>query len=216
MATRGLRKTGTLAKPSAASTPVSRDETVLRRGKGDVGSRRDGSADDKLLADHIGVLNHHHCLRAARDDGSRGDGNRRPRDDGAIGIHAGQYRGPDELQGPRAVFAGPECVLGPNREAVHIAAVEARHVDRRDDIFGQDSAQRRGKRHWLRGKRAQVEHGVEAALGLVPVDDVEELVLAHGRPSWCGRLACILASRRATDNTTSATARVGLTGGPRG
>jgi hypothetical protein len=64
-----------------------------------------------------------------------------------------------------------------HREAVHVGAIEVWHVQRRDDIRGQHPVQRVRQRHRLRLQRPQVEHGAEAALGLIAVDHVEELLL---------------------------------------
>ena len=77
------------------------------------------------------------------------------------------------------IVTGTERVLGSHREAIDVRAVEAGNVHGGDDVPGQDAIERLRQGHILCRQRPQVQHGVEAALGFVAVEHVEELILLH-------------------------------------
>ena len=74
-----------------------------------------------------------------------------------------------------------ERVLGDDGEAIDVRAIERRHVDRRDDVGRQHPAE--GGVEWdaLDAARREVERRLEAALGFVAIEDLEELLLLRHR-----------------------------------
>ena len=194
MATIGLRQTSTSATPIAASTPVSRlvsscparstvspavmsvpaNETPLP------GADRPG--DSQLAAAHVGVLDHHDGVGAARHHAAGGDRQRLARSHRVCRHDAGVNLLVAEPHRARHFLGRAERVLGHHREAVDVRAVERRHVDgrarRRPRARGR--APRRAATR-LDAARRQVERGAEPALGLVAIEDLEELLLLRHR-----------------------------------
>ena len=194
MATTGRRQTSTSATPIAASTPVSRLVSSLPGAQHglagrDVGAGErhaaagaDRAGDAQLAAANVGVLDHHDGVGAARHHAAGGNRQRLAATRLAVGRH---HAGVDllgaEPHRPRRFFGGAEGVFGHHREAVHVRAIERRHVHRRHDVGGEHASERRVERHALGAAGRQVEGGAEAALRLVAIEDLEELFLLRHR-----------------------------------
>src|SRR6185437_15018529 len=80
----------------------------------------------------------------------------------------------------RTLLHRAERVARLQREAVDIGTVEARHVDRRDDIVRQDSVERFTERNDLLAEWREPQMFAKSRRGLVPGDDGEKLRL----PRW--------------------------------
>ena len=93
---------------------------------------------------------------------------------------AGEHLGV-ERQAARRGIGCADRVGGAQRKAVHIGAVERRHVDRRRHVVREHAAERIGERNGLGGKRRKIEMLLEARLRLLGRDDFEELLLPRGR-----------------------------------
>ena len=98
-------------------------------------------------------------------------------------------------QAARLGVAGARGVERPHREAVDVRAVEAGHVDRRDDVVGEHAAAGLAKRHALLAKRRQRQVAMEAGDRLVAVDDLEELLLARRAPGGRQQPAAVIHRR---------------------
>ncbi|MCY1506511.1 hypothetical protein D9M68_407630 [compost metagenome] len=127
------------------------------------------------------MFHHHHRVGAARQHAAGGD--RR----GVAGRHfalrhdAGCQRLAHEGQRADLFFHRAPGVGGLHGKTVDVGAVEARHVDGGDHVFGQHPAQHRVQGQRLATQRREGQVFAEAALGLVPRDDIEELRLGfHG------------------------------------
>ncbi len=151
--------------------------TNVRAGEGHVIARRHRPAQHQLAIANVGMLNHDDGVGPARQHGPGGDSGRGAGGDGVARRPASRQRLGVQPQRPRPVLARPERVGRLHREPVHVGAVEARHVERGGHVFGQYAPQRRQQRHRLRVQRPQVERRAEAALRLVAVDHVQELLL---------------------------------------
>src|SRR5262249_34861567 len=90
---------------------------------------------------------------------------------------AGQESLCDHLKPRRLLLAAAVNVFGTHRVAIDVGTVEAWHIDGRKDIVRQDPPEQLGECDLCRFERGEIERGVEAALGLVTVDDLEKLVL---------------------------------------
>ena len=166
IATRGRRTTATSPRPIAASTPglargqprpAPQDQLApghVGPREADVGPRRDRPGDDQAVG-----------RRPARARPSR---RRRPR-----GGASPRWRSRRRARRPRTATARrpvaissalsrerrgasserAERLLGPDRVAVDVRAVERRHVDLGHDVRGQDPPQRLGQRDDLRPER---------------------------------------------------------------
>ncbi len=84
---------------------------------------------------------------------------------------------PVELKPLRRRIARTRGVGGAQRKAVHIGAIERRHVDRRRDVVREHAAERCGERDALRRQRRKIDMLHKARARLVGGDDVEELLL---------------------------------------
>ena len=102
------------------------------------------------------------------------------------GVDAGRDALGEEAQAHRRLFGGAEGVLGAHREAVHVRAVEARHVDLGAHVLGEHAAEGGGERDLFGAERGGGDRGVPARLGVVAVQHLEELALLHGAPSASG------------------------------
>jgi hypothetical protein len=130
----------------------------------------------------LGVLDHQHGISAARQHGAGRDHGRGPGGHRLAGLDAGREDLGVEPQGAGLVIAGTKSVLRPDREAVDVRAIEARHVDRRDHVLGEHPAAGLRERHALLAERCQRQMAMEAGDRLVAVDDLEELLLPGGAP----------------------------------
>ena len=193
MATIGRRQTSTSATPIAASTPVSRlvsawparstvSPAVMSVPANDtpLPALTARAIRSRAVAD-VGVLDHHHRVGAARhhaagrnrqrlagpDDGGR--------DDAGVDLFGA------EPHHARRFLGCAERVFRDHREAVDVRAVERRHVDGRDHVGGQHAPERGLERDPLGASRRQIEGGAEAALGFVPIEDLQELLLLRHR-----------------------------------
>jgi hypothetical protein len=79
---------------------------------------------------------------------------------------------------PRDLFGCAEGVFRDEGEAVHVRAIEGRHVNGRNDVGGEDAAERRVEGDLLDASRSKIDGRAEPALGLVAVEDLKELLLA--------------------------------------
>ena len=79
----------------------------------------------------------------------------------------------------RLLLGGAEGIGGAHREAVHVGAIEARHVYICAHVLGQDAPECFVERHTLELEHRNVDRGVPTPLGLVAVDHFEELTLLH-------------------------------------
>ena len=84
-----------------------------------------------------------------------------------------------ESQPYRPRLRRPEAVLGSQREAVEVGAVEGGHVDSGRHVLGQHPAQRGIDRNDLGSERHKLERRVPAQLGRVAVENFQELLLLH-------------------------------------
>ena len=129
----------------------------------------------------LGVLDHHDGVGAARHHAAGRDrrrlagANRRLRDDARVDLFL------DELHDARHLFGGAERVFGDDGEAVDVGAIERRDVHRREDVGGENASKRRIERNPFDAARGQVERSPEAALGLVAIEDLKELLLLTHR-----------------------------------
>ena len=126
------------------------------------------------------MLDHHHRVGAARHGPAGGDGRRRPgldrqRRRGAAGDHLRVEREDHRRSVPRRGGVG-----GADREAVHARPVEGRHVDRRDEVFGEHPAQRLGERHALAADGLGREGFAPSPRRVLARQDGQELLLAEG------------------------------------
>ena len=85
-----------------------------------------------------------------------------------------------EAQAYRRRVAGARRVGRAQRKAVHIGAVERRHVDRRRHIAGKHPGKRRRERDRLGRQRRQLDMARKARGGLLGRDHLEELLLPGG------------------------------------
>jgi len=125
------------------------------------------------------VLDHHDRVGATRQHAAGGDRGGRPGHDRHLRRDAG--REPLAGEGERAhVLLGRAMgVLRPQREAVHVGAVEARHIDRRDYGGREHPAERPRERDPLLAQRGEAQVALEARGGLLAADHGEELLLLH-------------------------------------
>ena len=79
----------------------------------------------------------------------------------------------------RLFLRRPERILRPDREAVHVGAIEARDIDIGADVSGDHAAQRFVEGHAFDPDWRPLDHRVPASLRFVAIDDVEELSLLH-------------------------------------
>ncbi|MCY1222143.1 hypothetical protein D9M72_342230 [compost metagenome] len=130
------------------------------------------------------MFHHHHRVGAARQHAAGGD--RR----GVAGCHfaprhdAGRQRLAHEGQRADLFFHRAPGVGGLHGKAVDVGAVEAGHVDGGDRVVGEHPAQRRVQGNGLAAQRREAQVFAEAALGLVPRDDIEKLRLGFHRHSY--------------------------------
>ncbi len=85
-----------------------------------------------------------------------------------------------ETQAYRHRVAGARGVGGPQRKAVHIGAVERRHVDRRRHVMGEHAGERRREHDRLGRQRRELDMARETRGGLLGRDYLEELLLPGG------------------------------------
>jgi hypothetical protein len=93
--------------------------------------------------------------------------------------HAGGDRFAVESKPHRLLLRGAIGIRRPNRKTVHIGPVEARNVYRRSNIFGEDAPKSVGQRHGFGTEPSRPDHFVPTLLGLVPIKNIEELLLLH-------------------------------------
>ena len=110
----------------------------------DVLARPHRRADVDLVAAPAGLLDHHHCVRAAGQRGAGRDLEAFPGADRA-GRHFPGVDRPDAPQPDRLAPARPGRVGRHHGVAVHRGAVERRHVTGRDDPVGEHPAVRLGQ-----------------------------------------------------------------------
>ena len=173
--------TSTSAMPQAASMPISREPMRgpapqhhlaardVGAGIGDELAGRGGAAQvDRrcaLVLDQLGMLDHHHRVGAARNHAAGRDrGGRAGRDLERRRMAAHDHLAV-ETQPARRDVARARGVGGAQREAVHIGAIERRHVDRRGHVMREHAAERvaasatvspaSGARSRCRAKRAR-------------------------------------------------------------
>ena len=125
----------------------------------------------------VGVLDHHHRVGAAGHHAAGGDGDGLAGPDGSDRHDAGVNHFVGQAHPTRHFLRGAEGVLRHDGEAVHVGAVERRHVHRRHDVGGEHAAQRVLQRHLLDAARRQVERRAEPPLGFVAVEHLQELLL---------------------------------------
>jgi hypothetical protein len=75
------------------------------------------------------------------------------------------------------LFGCAEGVFRDEGKAIDVRAIEGRHVDGRDDVGGEDAAERGVDGDLLDASRREIDRRAEATLGLVPVEDLKELLL---------------------------------------
>ena len=82
------------------------------------------------------MLDHHHGICSTRHNGTGGDRHGRAGFEFEIrrGRLTRRQRQVGDRQSDRLQLLRPERVVGAHRVAVHVAAVERRHVDRRDHV----------------------------------------------------------------------------------
>src|SRR5262252_7408053 len=68
-------------------------------------------------------------------------------------------------------------VGGTQRKSIDIGAVERRHIDRRDDVGGEDAAKRRRQRDCLARQRREIGRAHKTRARLLGRDDLQELLL---------------------------------------
>ncbi len=95
-----------------------------------------------------------------------------------------------EPQPDRLLLGATKGIRRAHSEPVHVRAVEARHVDRRAHVLGQDSAERVFERDRLGSQRRAADDGPPARLRLVAIEHLEKLGLrsAHALSEgvWSG------------------------------
>ena len=82
-----------------------------------------------------------------------------------------------ETQPPRRGVARARGVGGAQREAIHIGAIERRHVNRRADVAGEHAAKRIGERDALAGERRATDVPRKTRTRLLGRHHFEELLL---------------------------------------
>jgi hypothetical protein len=82
-----------------------------------------------------------------------------------------------ETDSSRDLFGCAEGVFRDEGKAIHVRAIEGRHVNGRDDVGGEDAAERGVDGDLLDASRSEIDRRAEATLGLVPVKDLKELLL---------------------------------------
>ena len=128
----------------AWSHPLSRPDVASPRA--DVRACRRGVRDDERPALLRDALDRDDRVGAFGDDAARGDPHRLAGLQAPVGGAAGRDPGDDRKR--------PWCVGGPQREAVHRRAVEARQVDDGETVLGEHTARRVLQRHGLGGQGA--------------------------------------------------------------
>ena len=193
MATTGFRQTSTAATPIAASTPVSRLVSSWPRRSTVSPPVMSVPANDTPLPGvtalairssrplDLRVLDHDHGVGAARNHPAGGNRHGRARPNHRRRHDARVNRFLAELHGARHFLGRAERVFGDDGEAIHVRAVERRHVHGRDDVGGQHAAERGVERHRFDAARRQVDRGAKAPLRLVAIEHVEKLLLVTHR-----------------------------------
>ena len=96
---------------------------------------------DGPVAHLLGVLDHHHGIRAGRQHAAGGDAHSLALLEGALRLLA-HFHHADQLEIHRQARGGAERVLGAHRLPIHVRAVKVRQVHRRSQRFGQNPAAR--------------------------------------------------------------------------
>nr|WP_252374346.1 hypothetical protein [Hydrogenophaga sp. 2FB] len=143
----------------------------------DVLAGRDRAPDLYAAVRDVGVLHHHHRIRAARQHAAGGDGGCQTAPHLLTRRDAGREDLAGECQRARLLLHGAPGVRGLYREAVDIGTIETGHVDGSGHIHGQHPVQGGTKRDGFMAQRCQIQVLTEPALGLVPRDDMEKLRL---------------------------------------
>jgi hypothetical protein len=127
------------------------------------------------------VFNHDDGVASSGDDGPGGDG-----DGGAGGDFTTSWIVPggdpwqEDLEAYGFELDGAVCVPGFDCEAVDVAAVKARDIDRRSYIFGQSMTEQGVVEGMLYDSGFEsFAQLIKSVMGGCFVDDIEELMLFH-------------------------------------
>ena len=195
-ATRGRRQTSTQARPTAASMPISREVSSLPRrstvsprarslpakaiscpGTAGRTTRMAPVASSKSVCSTISTASAPRGIMppvaiTVAVPGTNGQAGRHPRRQ-----HLGIEREDARLGRGRARRVG-----GAQREAVDVGSIEARHIDRGDDVVSEDPTDGLAERHAFLSERRQLEVAMKAGDRLVPIDHLEKLLLLRRAP----------------------------------
>ena len=119
-----------------------------------------------------------------------------PGSDRQAGLHPGSQHLGIERQDARLGRRRARGIGGAQREAVDVGPVEARHIDRGDDVLSEDPTDGLAERHAFLAERRQLEVAMKAGDRLVPIDHLEKLLLLR-RASDRGRKTVRLGFRPA-------------------
>ena len=140
-----------------------------------------GSGDPQHSPPRVRVLDHHDGVSTARHHAAGGNRRRLARMDRRSRNDAGVNVLVDQADDARGLFGCAERVLGDDREAVHVGAIERRDVDRGQDVGGEDASKRGVQWNPLDTTWGQVQSRAEPMLRLVAVEDLEKLLLLRHR-----------------------------------
>ena len=153
----------------------------VRSGEGDAAAGGDRAADLQRGVSNIDVLDHDHGIGATRHHPAGRNGDCLSASDHTRRNDAGVDHLVAEAQAAWNLLGSAERVVRDDGETVDVRSVERRDVQRGDDVDGENSIEGGVEGDMLDAARGQIDGRPEAALGLVAIEDFEELLLLTHR-----------------------------------